>query len=490
MNHRTVHFETLGCRLNHDETEGAARSFVQNGFLADMESVTASSVENRDVVLCVVNTCTVTGKAEQKARRIVRLLLEKYPCAVVVVTGCYAELDGKSIESICPGKIVILPGTKKFILASIAESMSAGKNLYADGESLSVDALRAFVENLCRGTASEKTRPESKSALILNPFTLYTPVFEKHSRGSIKVQDGCNCACSFCRIHFARGKSVSLDASEVVRRVMEIEDRGVNEIVFTGVNLSQYSSVDSAGSPVDFAGLLGLVIRGTKNISIRISSLYPQSVDEKLCSVLADPRIQPFFHLSIQSGSDRILELMRRPHSVEHVVKSIGLIRKARRDPFISCDIIAGFPGETEDDFMMTRTLCETQDFAWIHAFPFSPRPGTPAMSMPGQVPDRIKDDRVLWLTKKAVDGKISYIERWRGETVSAVVENSRSLRIGPEKKVVHAVTENYLHVECPSENPDAFTPGSKVALKIGEPCVQSIESGREIDCLGTLVLP
>ena len=130
MEKKIIHFETLGCRLNQDESEGAARSFAVNGFSTDMEAVSASTEIDRSVVLCIVNTCTVTGKAEQKARRIIRLLLEKYPESVVLVTGCYAEVDGKSIESICPDRIVILKGTRKFVLSAVAEAMAFGADFF------------------------------------------------------------------------------------------------------------------------------------------------------------------------------------------------------------------------------------------------------------------------------------------------------------------------------------------------------------------------
>ena len=505
MEKKIIHFETLGCRLNQDESEGAARSFAVNGFSTDMEAVSASTEIDRSVVLCIVNTCTVTGKAEQKARRIIRLLLEKYPESVVLVTGCYAEVDGKSIESICPDRIVILKGTRKFVLSAVAEAMAFGADFFQDSGLIRRDGLNDFVERLSlevpplsldessfslKPDVSPRLHAPVKSPLVLDGFSLYTPVFEKHSRGSIKVQDGCNCACSFCRIHLARGKSISLDADEVVRRVREIEGSGVNEVVFTGVNLSQYSSRDGKGNVVNFPALLSMVLESTSSISLRISSFYPQSIDDALCDVLKDPRVQPFFHMSIQSGSDRILELMRRPHSVSHVVKSIELIRKAKENPFISCDIIAGFPGEGEDDFEMTKRLCTEQNFAWIHAFPFSPRPDTPAAVMKGQVPERIKAERVSWLTEKAVEGKVSYVESWKGRTVSAIVENSRSLRNSRESGVIHAVTENYLHVECRVPDSRIFAPGSKVSIRIDGVLAESIGSGRELDCTGTVVFP
>ncbi|MCR5762263.1 MAG: tRNA (N(6)-L-threonylcarbamoyladenosine(37)-C(2))-methylthiotransferase MtaB [Treponema sp.] len=477
----SVHIETLGCRLNQDESEGAARSFSLNGFHSDLEPVTAKTAVDKNTVLAVINTCTVTGKAEQKARRLIRLMLEKYPLAPIIVTGCYAELDADEISAICPERIVILSGTQKFQLAAVASKMHSSGNMTAQ-------ELQSFIASRPTFIISPEYAPAKMP--VLNPFSLYTPVFEKHSRASIKIQDGCNCECTFCRIHLARGKSVSLAVEDVVKRVQELERLGSHEVVCTGVNLSQYSGRDSAGSAYSFAKLLALLLKETSHISFRVSSFYPQSVTDELCEVLSNQRVQPFFHLSIQSGSERVLSLMKRPHSVDHVVQSINKIRGVKENPFISCDLIAGFPGETEEDFEMTQKLCLEQKFSWIHAFPFSPRPGTPAADMRPQIPERIKGERVKWLTDIAVKGKIDYINYWSGRILSAVVENSRSLRRNAlpseSRKVIHCVTENFLHVECPFV-PEAV-PGSCVNVKVTEVLASSIAAGKELDCRGIVV--
>ncbi|MBQ1662035.1 MAG: tRNA (N(6)-L-threonylcarbamoyladenosine(37)-C(2))-methylthiotransferase MtaB [Treponema sp.] len=473
---KTVHFETLGCRLNHDESEGAARAFVLNGFNADMEEVTARTSLSEQVILSVINTCTVTGKAEQKARRIIRLLHEKFPAAPIIVTGCYAELDSDEIKNLCPDRIVIIPGPKKYLLSLLAHEMSHGGLLDVWDGRFDFNSLTHFIDSEL-----------SKTHNGLNPFSLFTPVFEKHSRGSIKIQDGCNCSCTFCRIHLARGKSLSLDASTLIKRIQEMEKLGLKEAVLTGVNLSQYSS-SYMDEKINFARLINLILQNTDDISLRISSLYPQSVNDELCRSLESPRVQPFFHLSIQSGSDEILRKMNRPHSVAQVEEAIENLRKVKDNPFISCDIIAGFPGEGEAEFGMTQSLVEKSRFAWIHAFPFSPRPGTPAKDMRPQVPEREKGFRVRWLTEMAVRGKIDYIREWKGRTLSAIVENSRTQRIFGVQKI-HAVTENFLHVECPLPDfgKNIPAPGSRISVCIGEPLEASIRGGREIECAGQI---
>ena len=476
MGRNSIHFETLGCRLNHDESEGAARAFILNGFSVEQDTVSSQTVTDENVVLCIINTCTVTAKAEQKARRLIKLMLQKYPCSSLIVTGCYAQMDALSITKIDPDRIVILDGTKKFKLAQIASQMAPNGLLSVEKGLLSTKSLNEYI----------LTAPEE-----LNQFSLFTPLFQKHSRASIKVQDGCNCSCSFCKIHLARGKSVSLDADEVSRRIRKMEEDGINEVVFTGVNLSQYRWKYDDSRTLDFAGLLEKCLAETKRIAFRISSLYPQNVDEQLCNVLSSSRIQPFFHLSIQSGSERILKAMNRPHSIEQVYSSIRLLRQVKDNPFISCDLIAGFPGENDEDFEKTKKLCLENNFAWVHAFPFSPRKGTTAYDMKDQVSDEIKKQRVKWLTDYAVNNKIKYVNSCCQKEYSAVVENSRLLRKkGESGNIIHAVTENMLHVECPlpDESTSKIKSGDRITVRINECLSASISESQELDCTGIIM--
>ncbi len=466
-----IHFETLGCRLNQDETEGAAYSFSQAGYSVDLDSINARSEENPHVILSVINTCTVTGKAEQKARRLMRLLLEKFPNAPLIVTGCYAELDSNAIKSIGPDRIVVLPGRRKSDLGRIASR-----------------GLRRFDVPLLEQIILEgASAAPAKAGSAVNPFTLFAPVFERHSRSSIKIQDGCNNSCAFCRIHFARGTSVSLAPETVLDRVQTLCANGSSEIVLTGVNLSQYSAPFTDGTQCTFAGLLRLLLENTRRVKFRISSFYPQSVTEELCQVIAHERIQPFFHLSIQSGSDTILSAMNRPYKRDAVLRAVSMIKKYKKGCFISCDIIAGFPGETEGDFQQTVDLCSDCGFSWIHAFPFSPRPGTAAEKMKPQIPERIKDQRVKVLTQIAQKGKIEFISSCMGSTFDAVVENSRAFLKGlSDSTVYHAVTDNFIHVEFRSSSP--LVQGTVVRVKIEKPLEENIMTGVEVEATARLV--
>lgn len=426
-----VHFETLGCKLNQIETESAATAFRAAGFLIDGAELDLppDAPDNDDrpdpsllqegtthPALCIVNTCTVTGKAEQKARRLIRLLLRTWPLTPVLVTGCYAEVEAPAILAIDPG-VHVLPGSRKDELADLPAYLANALALRAGTDI--ADHLRDFLSRTVRDG---------------RPFRLSTDNFMFHSRGSIKVQDGCNNRCAYCRICLARGPSVSLPADEVVARIREIEKAGWSEVVITGVNLTHYR----CGSG-DFADLLGRILGETERISLRVSSLYPERIDERILPLLANDRVSPHFHLSVQSGSDRILKAMRRPYTARTVRDAVRRLREIKDDPFLACDIITGFPGETDEDFAETLRLCEESRFAWIHAFPFSPRPGTEAWGMRPRIPERIAGERVAALTALAELGRQAYNTAWVGREVYAISES------GDDPESSRALTANYL---------------------------------------------
>ena len=483
----TVHFETLGCKLNQIESEALARTFTDEGFSVDLEAMTAAKSAQSDTILSIINTCTVTSKAEQKARRLMRLLLAKFPTAAVVATGCYAELDARQIENI-DERIAVIRGSRKDILAELPKKLKS----YLSDKNPSAKEVADFVKSLSLNKQEiQKTESDEKKA-IAPQFLLYTDTFQTHSRSSIKIQDGCANACTYCRIHLARGKSVSLDVKTVLERVRQLETAGQKEVVFTGVNLSQYRG-EWEGHREDFAGLLRILLENTRDIAFRISSFYPEHITEKLCEVLKSPRVRPSFHLSIQSGSDTILKAMKRQYKAEDVYNAVRLLRETKENPFIACDIIAGFPGETDEDFSQTQKMCNDLHFAWIHAFPFSPRPDTPAYTMTPKIPERIKGERVLWLTQAAQQEKIAYINSLKGKTVTAIVENSRADRLLLKKvPIIHAVTENFLHAQINLPDlPEAkqIKAGDLIKIVIKEPLIDKILHNNDSDVQAELIL-
>ncbi|MBO4727260.1 MAG: tRNA (N(6)-L-threonylcarbamoyladenosine(37)-C(2))-methylthiotransferase MtaB [Spirochaetaceae bacterium] len=447
----TIHFETLGCKLNQIETESIARFCADAGFGVTMAHSTASQAETAPV-LSIVNTCTVTAKAEQKARRIIRMLLAKFPFSAVLVTGCYAQVEKAQIEQI-DSRIVVVPGTAKDTLADFPQFFmdlltKAGAPKTAEEAAALAKDLRAWqpLRQIPAEQTENRLKPNSKDTKAIesiNKFRLATDSFMHHSRGSIKIQDGCSNRCAYCRICIARGESVSLAPAEVLKRVRDIESGGQTEVVLTGVNLTLYRGTlqtESGERKMDFADLLEYLLENTDTISFRISSLYPERVDDALCRIIAHKRVRPHFHLSVQSGSNAILKAMHRPYTAETVVAAVENLRKAKDNPFIACDIIAGFPGETDKDFEQTQELCRKCRFTYIHAFPFSPRPGTEAYTMKNQIPQRIAGERVKWLSDFACKSKTEYAKSFEGKTLKAVVEK-RETNIGK------AVTENFLHI-------------------------------------------
>lgn len=470
----TVHFETLGCKLNQVETEGMASYFNKTGFSVSMTPVTAETECNNNVILAVINTCTVTAKAEQKARRIIRLLLLKFPQAAVLVTGCYAQNNPEEISKL-DKRVCVLGGQLKGKISYLPEFILAQKELIGC-------ELAEKINNFFIG----KYISLSNNSAV-EPFSLVPADFLHHSRASVKIQDGCNCICTYCAIRIARGKSVSLDAGKVIEQIKNIEKSGYNEVVITTVNIAQYESVWN-GKKILFAGLLKLILQNTSGIRIRISSLYPEIVNEELGEILADSRICPHFHLSVQSGSDKILAKMKRPYKIQAVYDACRILKKVKENPFLACDIITGFPGETDEDFNLTLKMLDDCGFSFVHAFPFSARKGTEAYNMRPMVPNSISKKRVAALEEFNKSAKEKYYSYFFGKTLYGILENVHKPNLLLKNNIVHVVTDNFLHCRIPVLNgQNVPSPGSLVKVKIISSLLGKENAG-EWDLQGELV--
>jgi len=464
---------TLGCKLNQLESEAIADSFRKAGFrLVPWDS---SSGEPR---ILIVNTCTVTSKADQKARRMIRKLLRDNPESCVIVIGCYAQLDTEEIMSLDDKNLTTEDTEEKTFVSKLRVTPC---NSVVNYSSRTIPGRRLFVLGGGEGAATAKSallglpeylldaisnQPDKPLPYLIEVWTLnigfvtrndsifdFNPdEFSFHSRAYLKIQDGCDNNCAYCRVRLARGHSVSLNHGQVLERLRAFEAKGCAETFITGVNITQYRD-----SGIGLAGLLDTLLDGTNNIALRLSSLEPECIDERLASALRHPRIRPHFHLSVQSGSDTILKSMGRVYNVQTVEKAITLLRSAKDNPFLACDIITGFPGETETEFAATLGFCEKTNFAWIHAFPYSERPGTAAFSFGDSVRDIDKTRRVEALTALALQGKQEYAKAWLGKELSAVVE-----KVPCSTCQCRAVSENYLKllVNCNREIP---LPGTSI---------------------------
>ncbi|MBN2875399.1 MAG: tRNA (N(6)-L-threonylcarbamoyladenosine(37)-C(2))-methylthiotransferase MtaB [Spirochaetales bacterium] len=408
-----VAFRTFGCKLNQAETDSVAASFASAG---------ATIVEMRDGAdLVVFNTCTVTTKAEQKARREIRLALRLNPEAVSVITGCYAQLDPEAVAAVAP-RTVIIPGSRKDSLQAMAPELVAAR----------LEGLDLLSETR-RLTAIAAGR-------VPDPFAFVPGDARFHSRVQLKVQDGCDNRCAYCRVCLARGRSVSLAPDEALSRAAALEAAGVAEIVLTGVNLSQYRS-----GGLDFPGLLLRLVGGTSRVAFRVSSYEPDRVDDAFIHAFALPRVRPHLHLSVQSGSDRVLRAMGRHYDRAQVQRAVEAARAVRGDPFIGVDVILGFPGESDDDFGDTMDLLERVKPAWVHAFTFSPRPGTRAFAMKPRVPERVAVERAAIVQALAVRGKSAFAALRAGTELEAVAESPHDSDGGSS---LLATSADYLRLE------------------------------------------
>ena len=470
-----IRIETLGCRLNQIESEAAARFFIDAGFSVDMKGITSSSAEDLQTKLCILNTCTVTQKAEQKARRIIRLQLKKYPNATVLVTGCYAQLNPSEIKAI-DSRIAVLGSQIKSRIAEVPPLLKETKAPF------NPQAFAELINSKISSPASEKQGfPEAS-------FKLATSSFVAHSRASLKIQDGCNNNCSYCAIHIARGKSVSIPVETALERVRQLEERGNDEVVITTVNIGQYRA-EYNGEIFNFTKLLKFLLENTEKIAFRISSLYPEVVTDEFCQVIKNPRVRPHFHISVQSGSDSVLERMNRAYRRDAVINACQKLRQAKENPFLACDIITGFPGESDSDFADTMDLCNKCAFAWIHAFPYSERPGTPAALMKNKVPQSISGERAKKITDFAINSKINYVNQFVGKEMDAILETVRrpvALRSSNGNLIYHAVTKNFIHCEIVTNQP--LTVNKTVRVRIEKALPERILKGGEIEAAAVVI--
>ncbi len=427
-----VAFQTLGCRLNQLETEAVAAAFSKAGFQLVPWKAEAE--------LYLVNSCTVTSKADQKTRRFLRQALRSSSRSAVLVTGCYAQLEAPALAELfselmpkvsrfspeeAEGRFTVLPGDRKAELLDLPAFLVSYFKEKTDGQTLDIrPAMAAWA---------------SHASLRLEPFRFFLSDFSFHSRASLKIQDGCDNKCAYCRVRIARGPSVSLAAAEVEKRLRILEERGYAEAVLTGVNVCSYRDPDGGG---DFSSLLTRLLAATSVISLRLSSIEPHAVNEAFTDIVSHERVRPYFHISLQAASASVLRRMRRPYDAPFVARLIERLRRAKGDPFLACDIIAGFPGETEDDFNSALTFCRENALTAVHAFPYSPRPGTEALNFRPLVPERVAVERVARLSAYARAARRAYAERWRGRVVRAIAETSAGARKGTA-----ALTENYLSV-------------------------------------------
>ncbi|MDZ7841487.1 MAG: tRNA (N(6)-L-threonylcarbamoyladenosine(37)-C(2))-methylthiotransferase MtaB [Gammaproteobacteria bacterium] len=391
---RTAAIETLGCKVNTFESELIGESLRGAGWrIQDSD---------RAADLYVINTCTVTREADRQARQVVRRLVRRNPEALVVVTGCYAQMDGEACGRI-PGVDLVLGNDRKLDLVRYLPDLERGS-----------------LPKIMVGDLNEHV---SLPAGILTGFDARTRAF-------IQIQQGCNQGCMFCIIHRARGPSRSLPATLIRRQVERLVINGYREIVLCGVDLGAWGEDLGTGPGVPrLPALLRELAAQDEDFRIRLSSIDPAHIDEELIELLAQhPRLCPHLHLSLQSGNSLILKRMRRRYTAAHVYERVARLREAIPHLVLSADVMVGFPTETEAQYLDTERMVQDLQIAYPHVFPYSERDGTPAARIPAnrQVPVPVRKERARRLREagKQVCREVLYSRI--GAPVRALVEGER----------------------------------------------------------------
>lgn len=406
---KKVTFHTLGCKLNFAESSTLGRLFTEQGF------VTVELAQRPHVF--VLNTCSVTENADHKCAKAIKHALKIAPEAFVIVIGCYAQLQPDAIAQI-PGVDVVLGTHEKFKLFDIITSFKKKK---------------------------ENTTATIAVTAIGTSLT-FAPSYSIHDRTRtfLKVQDGCNYRCTFCTIPLARGKSRSATLEEVVRQAQEIAQKNVKEVVLTGVNLGDFGLIQNKRQN-HFLDLIQALDRVTGIDRFRISSIEPNLLKEEIIHFVAHAqRFVPHFHIPLQSGSDRILRQMRRRYNTALYQERILSVKAQMASACIGADVIVGFPGETEEDFLETYHFLTHLPIAYLHVFPYSERANTPATTMDHVVPLQERARRARMLRMLSEKKLSHFYNQHLGHIATVLIEETE------DYEALEGFTENYIRVQLP----------------------------------------
>ncbi len=399
---KKVRFQTVGCRLNQYETEKMAADLVPYGLVR--------AKKNEPADLYIINTCTVTHRADKDSRYFVRRAKRENPDARVVLVGCYVETDPEAVAH--------------------------------------MDGVDAVIRNHEKDLIADILPPKMPEIFNLEPSAACGSDlvdFYKRNRAWIKVSDGCNQNCSYCLVTIVRGELRPRPAAEIIDEVNHLVEHGYREIVFTGVNMGYYND-DVVTPPIkSFAGLCRKILDETDLYRLRLSSIEPQTVTDELLKVYreAEGRICRHWHIPMQSGSSRILKLMRRPYTREIYLDKLAVVKEALPGAVIGADVIVGFPGETEDDFRDNCSAAESGLIDYLHVFSYSDRPGTPAAEMPDKVRPEVIRERVAVLKEISARRLQEARDREVGNILEVISEHK-----GTPGGDFLAVSDNYLRVK------------------------------------------
>ncbi|RVT65184.1 tRNA (N(6)-L-threonylcarbamoyladenosine(37)-C(2))-methylthiotransferase MtaB [Niallia taxi] len=408
----TVAFHTLGCKVNHYETEAIWQLFKEQGY-------DRVEYENMSDVY-VINTCTVTNTGDKKSRQVIRRAVRKNPDAVICVTGCYAQTSPAEIMAIPGVDIVVGTQDRVKMLDYITQFKEERQPINAVG-------------NIMKNRVYEE---------------LDVPAFTDRTRASLKIQEGCNNFCTFCIIPWARGLMRSRDPKEVIRQAQQLVQAGYKEIVLTGIHTGGYGEDMKDYNLARLLRDLESQVKGLKRL--RISSIEASQITDEVIEVLNDSKIiVNHLHIPIQSGSDTVLKRMRRKYTMEFFAERITRLKEALPGLAVTSDVIVGFPGETEEEFMETYNFIKEHKFSELHVFPYSKRTGTPAARMDDQIDEDVKNERVHRLIALSDQLAKEYASNYEGEVVEVIPEEKYKESGGEDLYVGY--TDNYLKVVFPA---------------------------------------
>lgn len=402
---KKISFQTVGCRLNQYETERMAADLAVFGF--------ERAAHGQAADLYIINSCTVTHRADKDSRYLVRRAKRENPDSRVVLVGCYVETDPTGIAELDGVDLVILNREKEQLARLLPEKLP----------------------NLFNG------RPATGCTSVLADF-------HERNRAWIKISDGCNQTCSFCLVTIVRGELTCRTAVEIIDEINQLAAHGYNEVVLAGVNIGYYRDREIDPPIRSFTELCRRILDSTALYRLRLSSIEPQTITEDLIDLCADNprRICRHFHIPMQSGSSRILRQMRRPYDRERFLARVQAIKQAVPNVIIGTDVIVGFPGETEEDFAGSRTAAECGLIDYLHVFSYSDRPRTDAAAMPGKIRPQIIRERSAELVQISKRLRAESHRRQVGRTLEVISEYKTA------EETCLGISDNYLRVKLPTE--------------------------------------
>jgi len=405
---------TMGCKVNRYESDGLAEQLETLGWRpADTQ---------RDPDLVVINTCTVTGKASMQARQAIRKAIREYPAARIVTTGCYAQASPAEIAEIT-GVHDIVGQADKHRIPRLLDTYAPGDGGFPSPTKRDMDRVRSF----------ESGDP---------------PVFGSRTRPFLKIQDGCDAFCTYCIVPYTRGRSRSMPPGDVMAHLTALGKGSRLEAVLTGIHLGCYGK--DLDPPSDLLALMNRIERVQPLPRVRLSSIEPQELTREIIDCVAASKVFcHHFHIPLQSGDDEILARMKRPYTVEQIKILIRSITRKIPDAAIGLDVLVGFPGENSNAFEKTKDVIQSLPVAYLHVFPFSARPGTPAARFADQVQPDVCKERAKEIRKIGMEKKNRFYEKFLGRPLEILVEDKRE----PTSGGLKGFSSNYIPVLLDGED-------------------------------------